>query len=117
MSHRLAPAALALAVTFSVTPALADQGFVAIQKDLLGSAPLASYLVDVNDADGISSGEVGDFLNAIPDLQAKNIERRCNSAVQLPAEHLATTVTFCHEVLGTVRDIERSDKIEAIVGG
>lgn len=113
MNKRLASAAFALAIGLAATPVLADQGFVSVEKDLLGSSQLPSDIVTIGN--GVDSGEVGDFLNAIPALQASQVERSCNSAVQLPGEHLATTVSFCREVLSTIRDQQRSDEIEQLL--
>ncbi|MCC6981811.1 MAG: hypothetical protein IT535_00935 [Bauldia sp.] len=116
MFNKLASAAaLALAVGLSSSPAFADAAFDAIQRDLLGSAPLPSDTVTASD--GIQSGEVGDFLNEIPQLQASALERRCSSAVQLQRQHMAATVDFCREYLATIDESEQSDEIEARLNG
>ena len=117
MSKIFASAALALTMGLATSPAFADPAFDLIQLDLLGSAQLPSNIVNVDDSDGISWGEVGDFLNAIPHLEARMLERRCLTAVRLPAGHLANSVDFCSEYLSTLRDIERSDEIEDLLNG
>jgi hypothetical protein len=102
-------AALALVLGLASSPVLADAGFVAIQQDLLGAAPLPTDVVDVNDGDGITSGEVGDFVNTIPQVEITALERRCDSAVALPGQHLAASVAFCREYLSTLDEIGLGD--------
>lgn len=112
MFHKLASAtALALAMGLSTSPVLADAAFNAIQRDLLGSTPIPSDSLTAGD--GVSWGEVGDFYNALPQLQASALERSCSSAVQLPRTHMAATVDFCREYIGAIDDIQQSDEIEA----
>jgi hypothetical protein len=116
MNKIFASAALALTIGLATGPALADPAFDLIQHDLLGSAPLPSDIVDVDDANGISWGEVGDFLNAIPQIQASALERRCLSAVRLRDGYLAASLDFCGEYLNVLRDIERADEAEDMKG-
>jgi hypothetical protein len=107
MNKRLASAALALVFGLSTAPAFADAGFAAVQQDLLGSAPLPTDVVDVNN--GIDSGEVGDFLNTIPQTQITALERQCDSALALPGGHLAASIDFCREYISSLDEIGLGD--------
>jgi hypothetical protein len=116
MFQKLASAAaLALAVGLTSSPAFADAAFNAIQQDLLGSASLPSDTVTAGN--GIDSGEVGDFINEIPQLQASALERSCSSAVQLPQQHMVATVDFCREYLATLDEVDHPSRQDIELDG
>jgi hypothetical protein len=115
MFQKLASAAaLALAVGLSSSPAFADAAFNAIQADL-GAASLPSDTVTAGN--GIDSGEVGDFINEIPQLQASALERSCSSAVQLPQQHMVATVDFCREYLATLDEVDHPSRQDIELDG
>jgi hypothetical protein len=111
MFKRLASAAaIVVAMGLSTSPVFADAAFNSIQRDLLGSASLPSDIVTAGD--GIQSGEVGDFINEIPQLQASALERSCSSAVQLPQQHLAASVDFCREYIATLDEVDHPSRAD-----
>jgi hypothetical protein len=116
MYKKLASAAvLALAMGLSSSPVFADAAFNSIQRDLLGSASLPSDVVTAGN--GIDSGEVGDFINEIPQLQASALERRCSSAVQLQQQYMAATVDFCREYLATLEEVDHPSRQDIEMDG